>query len=56
VVADEVRNLARRTQDSTEQINKILNLLVSRIKEVTVSMDQSVVSIAGFTPAASASA
>jgi methyl-accepting chemotaxis protein len=43
VVADEVRNLARRTQDSTEQINKILNLLVSRIKEVTVSMDQSLV-------------
>ncbi|WP_422911840.1 methyl-accepting chemotaxis protein [Pseudomonas sp. MAC6] len=43
VVADEVRNLAKRTQDSTEQINNILNLLVNRIKEVTVSMDQSLV-------------
>lgn len=41
VVADEVRNLARRTQDSTEQINHILNLLVNRIQEVTLSMDQS---------------
>ncbi|WP_321347883.1 methyl-accepting chemotaxis protein [Halopseudomonas oceani] len=43
VVADEVRNLAKRTQDSTEQINDILNLLVTRIKDVTVSMDQSLV-------------
>jgi methyl-accepting chemotaxis protein len=43
VVADEVRNLAKRTQDSTEQINSILSLLVNRIKEVTVSMDQSLV-------------
>ena len=43
VVADEVRNLAKRTQDSTGQINNILNLLVSRIKEVTVSMDHSLV-------------
>ena len=41
VVADEVRNLAKRTQDSTEQINRILNLLVSRIQEVTVTMDHS---------------
>jgi len=43
VVADEVRNLAKRTQDSTEQVNNILSLLVNRIKEVTVSMDQSLV-------------
>jgi methyl-accepting chemotaxis protein len=41
VVADEVRSLAKRTQDSTGQINHILNLLVSRIKEVTVTMDHS---------------
>jgi methyl-accepting chemotaxis protein len=43
VVADEVRNLAKRTQDSTGQINSILSLLVNRIKEVTVSMDRSLV-------------
>lgn len=43
VVADEVRHLAKRTQDSTEQINNILNLLVSRIKEVTTTMDHSLV-------------
>lgn len=41
VVADEVRNLAKRTQDATGEINKILNLLVSRITEVTASMDHS---------------
>nr|WP_068830691.1 methyl-accepting chemotaxis protein [Pseudomonas sp. BMS12] len=41
VVADEVRNLAKRTQDSTGEINNILNLLVSRISEVTSTMDSS---------------
>ena len=41
MVAEEVRNLAKRTQDSTGEINKILNLLVSRISEVTASMDHS---------------
>ncbi len=41
VVADEVRNLARRTQDSTGEIGNILNLLVSRITEVTVTMERS---------------
>lgn len=41
VVADEVRNLAKRTQDATGEVNKILNLLVSRISEVTASMDHS---------------
>ena len=47
VVADEVRHLAKRTQDSTGEINHILNLLVSRIKEVTVSMNQSLVESEG---------
>ncbi|SIP93532.1 methyl-accepting chemotaxis sensory transducer with Cache sensor [Aeromonas sp. RU39B] len=41
VVADEVRTLARRTQDSTEQIGKILNSLVNRIQQVTVTMGNS---------------
>lgn len=47
VVADEVRHLAKRTQDSTGEINNILNLLVSRIKEVTLSMNQSLVESEG---------
>ena len=47
VVADEVRHLAKRTQDSTGEINHILNLLVNRIKEVTVSMNQSLVESEG---------
>ncbi|MEO4049189.1 methyl-accepting chemotaxis protein [Pseudomonas sp. CAU 1711] len=41
VVADEVRNLAKRTQDSTGEINNILNLLVNRITEVTATMEHS---------------
>ncbi|QEW07507.1 methyl-accepting chemotaxis protein [Nitrincola iocasae] len=41
VVADEVRSLAKRSHDSTEQINHILNMLVSRIREVTTVMNRS---------------
>lgn len=38
VVADEVRGLAQRTQESTEQINKILGLLMDRTKNASKSM------------------
>ncbi|WP_394183601.1 methyl-accepting chemotaxis protein [Marinomonas posidonica] len=38
VVADEVRTLAGRTQESTEQIGSILNLLASRTKQASDSM------------------
>lgn len=38
VVADEVRTLAGRTQESTEQINSILSLLASKTKEASESM------------------
>ncbi|WP_020405456.1 methyl-accepting chemotaxis protein [Hahella ganghwensis] len=41
VVADEVRNLAKRTQDSTEEINKILTQLVQRTKDVSATMERS---------------
>ncbi len=41
VVADEVRNLAKRTQDSTEEINTILKQLVDKTKEVSENMDTS---------------
>lgn len=41
VVADEVRSLAMRTQDCTGQIDRILNLLVTRIQTVTSTMDHS---------------
>lgn len=38
VVADEVRTLAQRTQDSTEEINKIIEILQSRATEAGQSM------------------
>ena len=38
VVADEVRGLAQRTQESTEQINNILGLLMNRTKTASQSM------------------
>ena len=38
VVADEVRTLAGRTQESTEQIASILSLLASKTKEASASM------------------
>ncbi|WP_375056169.1 methyl-accepting chemotaxis protein [Zobellella sp. DQSA1] len=41
VVADEVRTLANRTQRSTEEINNILGLLVSRTRNVSVTMERS---------------
>lgn len=41
VVADEVRTLAGRTQESTEQIGNILNLLASRTKQASNSMQTS---------------
>ena len=39
VVADEVRNLAKRTQDSTGEINNILGLLTERTKAVSKNME-----------------
>ncbi|WP_108125175.1 methyl-accepting chemotaxis protein [Saccharospirillum mangrovi] len=41
VVADEVRNLAKRTQDSTEEINLILRKLVDQTHTVSATMEQS---------------
>ena len=41
VVADEVRNLAKRTQDSTGEINNILAQLTERTKTVSSNMENS---------------
>ncbi|WDE06787.1 methyl-accepting chemotaxis protein [Thalassomonas viridans] len=41
VVADEVRNLAKRTQDSTGEINNILAQLTERTKTVSSNMETS---------------
>lgn len=41
VVADEVRTLAKRTQDSTSQINVIISELQQRAKEAGITMQQS---------------
>ncbi|KHD24625.1 chemotaxis protein [Vibrio caribbeanicus] len=41
VVADEVRALAKRTQDSTEEINELVMRLQNRTKEVTQQMSVS---------------
>ncbi|KUM43043.1 hypothetical protein AR540_04600 [Pseudomonas sp. EpS/L25] len=41
VVADEVRALAKRTSDSTEQINALLSKLVDSTKNVTQEMKES---------------
>lgn len=41
VVADEVRNLAKRTQTSTEEVNQILGNLVRRTSDVSSAMTQS---------------
>lgn len=41
VVADEVRTLANRTQQSTEEINHMIELLQERVKEAVSVMDNS---------------
>nr|WP_256573171.1 methyl-accepting chemotaxis protein [Pseudomonas sp. CC6-YY-74] len=43
VVADEVRALAKRTSDSTEQINGLLNKLVTSSQSVALEMQHSLV-------------
>ncbi|MFT4926069.1 MAG: methyl-accepting chemotaxis protein, partial [Phenylobacterium sp.] len=41
VVADEVRNLAQRTQESTEQIHKLIERLQKGTRHAVTAMDQS---------------
>lgn len=45
VVADEVRKLAERTQDSLSEINQTINAIVSAIADSSQKMDRSVQSI-----------
>lgn len=45
VVADEVRNLASRTQESTEEINQMLGQLQSAAKKAVTMMDNSRASV-----------
>ncbi|MCX6060901.1 MAG: methyl-accepting chemotaxis protein [Campylobacterales bacterium] len=45
VVADEVRKLAERTQDSLSQINRTINTIVDAITDTSQKMDKSTTSI-----------
>jgi methyl-accepting chemotaxis protein len=47
VVADEVRKLAERTQDSLSQINRTINTIVDGVTDTSQKMDKSTTSILG---------
>lgn len=40
MVADEVRTLASRTQESTEEINKMIDQLQAGVKQAVTAMDK----------------